>query len=653
VTSTTFQIDGGTLKANLNWHSAVNTDYMLENGGWAPSVPDLSSRPLAGRGPYEEIVEDRMVTIHGRTVDEVLENLENLVRLMDQAERYSRGEHATPVLVKYSPKGSSYYHEARILKRLPGDPPHVTVPSGFNEQAQRGYLSGVRLHYRRTIFIEPVGVENYAQNWSFEDIGSAAIPALQHWTVSNAPTVNILRAQTTTSPTHDAIWLSISGAAGAERGIYQDVTGLTVGAAYTFSADVHVTAGNMILRATDGGGALNPVSLTVPVSPFLPTTVFYRQSVTKVAPAGGSIRLWLITDASLTGFYTDGVALTVGPAVLSDIDSNTSPARIASEPLICSVGDHPHPSPIRAEVVMCNAAGAESATSYSHWPSYLVLTNNVKNIVTVGANSATISLATWTKPAAAGADQSYTGTLLRYTPVATTASKDPIYNVVFSDNLVLPDSKLRGMRVLLFLVCRASVANQFTIRGYASPSITNTNLTVESEPVLLTSTATTIVPLIFPAPLKFSTDFGTVAFQLEATSTAAAGTLDFDRVIAVYTTPGEDTTVVRFNESADTITAGTVMVAGRLFVDGIPTTRRQAQAGLYSTTTSVGELPFSTDGSLDLHVRGPQVAGAWIATGNARGATPGTYWQFYDSTNAFVVRNRLRVTRRKARVSPR
>ena len=82
------------------------TNFPMEMNNYAPAVAGLSRSVLGGRFPYNAALEDWMLDIIGTTEDDCYAQLNKLTNLLDQAERWWRGETVGAVLYKYVPKGS-------------------------------------------------------------------------------------------------------------------------------------------------------------------------------------------------------------------------------------------------------------------------------------------------------------------------------------------------------------------------------------------------------------------------------------------------------------------------------------------------------------------------------------------------------------------
>jgi hypothetical protein len=159
---------------------------------------------------------------------------------------------------------------------------------------------------------------------------SAAMTALVGATTGGgSATVSLSAAMTATADTTgvqrgatSAVTLTaaLSGALGGSfKGIYQDVSSLTIGATYTVTARVRSNGHLAVLRAYDGFGTLNPVSASI-----LGNGEWQTLTVTKVAPAGASIRVAIeVNNGGVVD--VDGIQVELG-AVASDFHLNTGDA---------------------------------------------------------------------------------------------------------------------------------------------------------------------------------------------------------------------------------------------------------------------------------------------------------------------------------------
>lgn len=88
--------------------TGATSDYEIVERGWSPAVAGLRRSPLGGRGPYDDVTESMEVAVHGASWSAAMTNIATLRRLMEQAERFSRGENVAPVLIKWVPQGSNF-----------------------------------------------------------------------------------------------------------------------------------------------------------------------------------------------------------------------------------------------------------------------------------------------------------------------------------------------------------------------------------------------------------------------------------------------------------------------------------------------------------------------------------------------------------------
>ncbi len=151
------EITDGTLSAIFADGSGGATVFQFAYGGWAPAVAAPRRSQLGGLGPYEDVIEEIVVNVTGASVDAVLANVQTLMALIENAERWRNGENVTGVLVKYSPGGSTVSSAAApmtavVLGRAPGDTsPVLNLPGTFESKqlATSRYVLGIRLRFLR------------------------------------------------------------------------------------------------------------------------------------------------------------------------------------------------------------------------------------------------------------------------------------------------------------------------------------------------------------------------------------------------------------------------------------------------------------------------------------------------------------------------
>jgi len=116
---------------------------ILTAGGWAPRRAGRRQSQLAGMSPYEDVLETMYIRIVGTSVAACLGALEDLSELLDQAERWGRGENVTPVEIQYKPLGSA--SASAVTANIIGPPEggdFLTLPSDFDAIDDRNYALG-------------------------------------------------------------------------------------------------------------------------------------------------------------------------------------------------------------------------------------------------------------------------------------------------------------------------------------------------------------------------------------------------------------------------------------------------------------------------------------------------------------------------------
>ncbi len=135
--------------------SGGQTSYALIRSTWAPAVTGLRRSALGGRGPYEDVVEMLVLNIYGATAAAAMANVATLARLLEQAERWARGENVAVVLAKLAPQGSTVAatatpYQAAVLGRAAGDQTAgVELSAQWDQVGQAFVVPAVRVRFVR------------------------------------------------------------------------------------------------------------------------------------------------------------------------------------------------------------------------------------------------------------------------------------------------------------------------------------------------------------------------------------------------------------------------------------------------------------------------------------------------------------------------
>jgi hypothetical protein len=125
------------------------TKYGLLAGGWSPQIATRRAGVLGGR-PYTQVVEEMRFDVYGTTTADAIANLAAVLRLIDQAHRWSLGESFSPVVLKYQPQGSTLTNPVQSLVYgfADNDPP-ATLPATYNDFLMVYEISDVTLRFVR------------------------------------------------------------------------------------------------------------------------------------------------------------------------------------------------------------------------------------------------------------------------------------------------------------------------------------------------------------------------------------------------------------------------------------------------------------------------------------------------------------------------
>lgn len=120
-------------------------DAAYRVSSWSPAVPTRRKGELGGRGPYEDVVEAMTISVSG---SQTLTKLQTLQQLMDQAERWTRGEPEAAVLLHYKPTASSEELKTVILGP-DGDAAMLELPGTYALGPATQMIEPVGLRFRR------------------------------------------------------------------------------------------------------------------------------------------------------------------------------------------------------------------------------------------------------------------------------------------------------------------------------------------------------------------------------------------------------------------------------------------------------------------------------------------------------------------------
>lgn len=111
---------------------------------WNPAVAKRRDNLLGGRAPYEDTIEEMELTIHAA---DAMTKLKTLQGLLEQSQRWARGEPVSAVLLHYQPESTSTEYKATILGAGNGD--MVQLPRNFLMTPVIDYIDPVTIRFRR------------------------------------------------------------------------------------------------------------------------------------------------------------------------------------------------------------------------------------------------------------------------------------------------------------------------------------------------------------------------------------------------------------------------------------------------------------------------------------------------------------------------
>lgn len=189
-------ITDGVATATFADGAGGNTNWGVRAQTWAPNVAPLRRSPLGGRGPYADVVEELTINVRdsGATAAAAMANLNTLSLLLDQAERWARGEFVNAVLVKYVPQGSTIAanatpYQAVVLGRASEDMGAMLgLPPRWDQLGMIKELWDVKVRFVRT------------GQWLLGDQQASTVPSLTSGVVTDVAFASGLGGATPHAP---------------------------------------------------------------------------------------------------------------------------------------------------------------------------------------------------------------------------------------------------------------------------------------------------------------------------------------------------------------------------------------------------------------------------------------------------------------------
>lgn len=306
---TTLTISDGTTTANL----VDGTNYALVANGWGPSVATLRVSTLGGGGPYADVTEEITVDVLGSTGAVCLANLAKLSRLLDQAERWSRGEPVAAVLLTCQPQGSTLAAALSCVILGRAGESAVNPPATFNDLLMCYEIPDVKLSLRRRgLWLEAVETPTPSGTTSRTNIATVTF-------ASAATVASPLKAVLTFPTDTNVAQYLLLWANSANRLMLVEAEGMA-GYQYSSVSDAaHLASNGYILRYT-------PTDLLSTAAGWIaitPLTTCRRVAVWAMVRNNSSAATWTV-KARLTSGTSNPTY--VGPAV--QIDATTTDPRI-------------------------------------------------------------------------------------------------------------------------------------------------------------------------------------------------------------------------------------------------------------------------------------------------------------------------------------
>lgn len=292
-TFTTLQLSyGGTTLDLLD-----QTNYELQQDGWAPYVARRRAGRIGGLGAYQEAEETITIDIWGTTGATLLANLAALTQVLDAVDAWQDGD-GNPVILKCLPQGSttSAAWEA-VVTTAPDADTLLGIPSSYNDKLMVYVIEGVQLTFQRRNWLAPAETSASTTlqigNVATRTFGtSAAIPSPLGITMSGFGGSS---SSPSLSPFPGGI---LAVAAASSRISLRNMSVFTsVSAPFSKVTDVaHLSTSAQILRYTPTSTAATML-LLAPDSSFVPANNRTVAIYTVVRPSSSTVEWTIQVDA--------------------------------------------------------------------------------------------------------------------------------------------------------------------------------------------------------------------------------------------------------------------------------------------------------------------------------------------------------------------
>jgi hypothetical protein len=456
---------------------AAGENYALTRNGWSPKVATRRESVIGNQSPFNDVVEEMVINIYGADVDEVLEKVTELNDLLDNSERWARGDITSPVTLEYLPKGSEAVgvYKAEI-KGAAGTNNLLELKPEYNIDLRLYTIQDVRLRFVRSgdWYIDSQMLNNLVSNSSFENyVTTGGLPPYQWsgWFIyalgglppypqPDTTPANVLFGNASLNfPTYHK---------DGYRVVYANIEDLTPGASYTVT---YWTKGTL-----SDGGVGEMIDFDLEAFNYLLTSAssietsgaWTRYKATRVAPASGALQIRLVAnylDGSIPAIWVDGVTFTRGtdapPAWFEDIpyEFNAYGFSVGGSPYILSADFGSSTIPSSEAVIQLGISPFSSEVSVGQFfdDGYLLYNTgdlegklvHATDMITSGSGFSTVVNT-----------EAWQGDVLRFTP-ATLAEVSLQINYTEITN---------ASSVAVFILAKTSIPVPFTVRAVSYPS---------------------------------------------------------------------------------------------------------------------------------------------------------------------------------------
>ena len=548
--------------------SFLSGDYHLL--AWSPAVARRADN-LLEPSPFRNVTERMTIAVKD------YEKMQTLVKLLDRAQRWRRGEDTRPVRLEYKLTSASVVLVALIVG-VSGS--MIGLPTIYSLSEATGLVDNVTIEFERQGEWLTPDPTNLIVNGSFEN-WTGSDP--DDWTIVGATVV-----EENTVVMAGAASADITSSEILETSIYQTVT-VEIGSTYRVSGWLYLVSGKAAtLEIRQLSSAVTRVSSLV-----VGDWQYVEQIVTS---SDDELSVYLLSVNGVAQFYADDIRVVA-------VDASGEPGDVATDTAVVNgdlaslnfgTGQEKYPSPTKVAVT-------GFLTGSYHPRAFLIVTNGTEQITLIDSDDFWWLFGLPISNVADSTAFARGGNVTRLTPAGTNAYRLSVmdYDLNFYN--------IR--RVGIFANVRNnSTTTQFTMQALSlAPGGTS-----YARPIVVPGAATPSPEWVYLGAVTSNRDG---IFSIDITASAASGSLDVDTVALVALDKKLSIIAIDQSENVGTSESGDLIANHHTLTEQSPKVEI-IQNDIVTAWSARGNIAVYTDA--------PEIEAVLLATGGDTGVN---FWR--------------------------